>query len=57
VPNDCPLEFKKLMKTCWYANPAKRPAVCVEDVLGQLDHQLSDGGAGDGRVRNHFIVF
>jgi hypothetical protein len=46
VPNDCPLEFKKLMKV---RQPAKRPAMCMEDVLGHLDHELIDGGAGDGR--------
>jgi serine/threonine protein kinase len=27
IPLDCPTSFKKVMKACWHAKPAKRPSM------------------------------
>ncbi|ELR11090.1 serine/threonine protein kinase [Acanthamoeba castellanii str. Neff] len=40
IPNDCPPEFKKVMKKCWHASADKRPT--LEDVVTFLDQQVGD---------------
>jgi hypothetical protein len=44
IPNDCPLDFKKVMKKCWHASADKRPK--MEDVLAFLDKQVGDDTDG-----------
>lgn len=26
IPNDCPVEYRELMKSCWSENPNSRPS-------------------------------
>jgi serine/threonine protein kinase len=40
VPNDCVPAFKRLMKQCWHADAARRPA--MEEVIRQLDFMIGD---------------
>jgi len=41
VPQDCPPKFKKLIKSCWHADPKARPS--MEQVVAELTEIL--GGA------------
>ncbi|AGD92983.1 putative serine/threonine-protein kinase/receptor [Megavirus lba] len=34
IPNDCPAEYKKLMKKCWDTDPKKRPS--AQDIIIKL---------------------
>ncbi len=34
IPNDCPTEYKKLMKKCWDTDPKKRPS--AQDIIIKL---------------------
>jgi len=40
IPLDCPVAYKKLMKSCWHAKAAKRPS--MEKVLEYFDSELAD---------------
>jgi hypothetical protein len=40
IPLDCPKPYKKLMKSCWRANPSKRPTMA--DLLEYFDGELGE---------------
>jgi serine/threonine protein kinase len=40
IPADCAPAFKKIMKRCWHADAAKRPA--MDEVIAQLDLMVGD---------------
>jgi serine/threonine protein kinase len=43
IPNDCPAEFRRVMKKCWNSTAAKRPR--MEEVVAFLERQMGDDGA------------
>jgi serine/threonine protein kinase len=43
IPNDCPPEFKKVMKKCWHAQPERRPR--ADELVTFFDQQVGDDDA------------
>jgi serine/threonine protein kinase len=54
IPNDCPLDFKKVMKKCWHANADKRPT--MEDVVAFLDTQVGDDDGSAAAFTTNALV-
>jgi serine/threonine protein kinase len=44
IPNDCPAEFRKVMKKCWHASAEKRPT--MERVVAFFDKEMGDDDTG-----------
>jgi serine/threonine protein kinase len=42
IPNDCPQDFRKVMKKCWHADRDKRPL--MEHIVSFFDSQVGDDG-------------